>query len=230
MELSNLKVEKKNQLYFKKYSYKARVKIVGACYTYYTNDIETYTNRIQKWKDESKKSNTYGYRVLTTEYWDLISIPEIERFLLWRSLHSQKDCITRIQGDYVSIFCNDLDILESVKSIGSDVQYYKIELTTEGTLLRKSKSPYSYRTFFKGKRVSKDFVENFNEFAKIYKSDVVSISPAMVRFMQRQWTPYMYTHNSYFIDYKDESFITILYMYFPNMISKTYKIEEEPKN
>ena len=226
----NWKVEKKNKLYFNTYAYKARVRIVGACYTYYTGDIDTFVQRISKWKDESKNSLIYKIGDERKDYWDNIDIPVIDKFLAWRDLYTHKECIIRIQGDYVSVFANDVGILNSLTNVSKDITYYQVEVTTQGSIILKKKKHYNYRTFFKGKRLSKEFFDNFNEFSKIYKSNVVNISPAMIKYLQRQWTPYMYMHGSYFIDYVDESFKTILYMYFPDMLSKTYKLEEQQKN
>lgn len=230
MESLNWKVETKNKLYFNNFNYKAKIRIVGACYTYYTNDIETYIQRIEKWRDESKKNLYSRVKDYENRYWDSIDISTIEKFFLWRIGHSDKKCITRIQGDCVSVFSNDIDIIKSTAYISDEVEYYKVSLTTSDTIQLKNKKHYNYRTYFKGKRVTGDFMDNFNEFTKIYKSNVVSISPALIKYMQRQWTPYMYMHSSYFIDYTDESFLSILYMHFPNMISKTYKLEEAQKN
>ena len=230
MESLNWKAEKKNKLYFNSYTYKARVKIVGACYTYYTSDIDTFLQRISKWKEESKNSLVYKIGDLRKNYWDNINSDVVEKFLIWRDLHSQKDCIIRIQGDYVSVFANNLDIFKSLTYISNDITYYKVELTTQGSIELKKKKQYNYRTYFKGKRIPKDFIENFNTFNSIYKSNVDHISPAMIKYLQRQWSPYMYMHGSYFIDYVDESFKTILHMYFPDMLAKTYKLEEQHKN
>jgi len=231
MESLNWKVEKKNKLYFNTYSYKAKVRIVGACYTYYTYDIDTYIQRINKWRDDTRNNLVFkAFNTTDITYWDTINTTIIEKFMIWRSTQSRKDCIIRIQNDHVSIFSNDMNLLKSASYITDEIEYFKVQLTTSGSIQLKNKKHYNYRTYFKGKRINSDFFNSFNKFSQIYKSNVANISPAMIKYMQRQWSPYMYMHGSYFIDYTDESFLTILYMHFPDMLSKTYKLEEAQKN
>lgn len=78
MELFKLKTEKRNKLYFNKFTYKAVCKIQGAAYTYYTKDLETFAERMEKLR--TTNTNRYGVRLLDDnwqEYWDEVSLDKI---------------------------------------------------------------------------------------------------------------------------------------------------------
>ena len=110
MESSKLKVEKRNKLYFNKFTYKAVCEIKGAGYTYYTNDLETFVARMEKWRDNKLR---YGVRVMSDdwkEYMDEINLDQISKFITWRNLISKDKCMYRMQGDSVSFFSNDLSL------------------------------------------------------------------------------------------------------------------------
>lgn len=226
MESSKLKVEEKNKLYFNKYQFKCKSHIKGSSYAYYTNDIESYINRIQKWRDDSKRWRT----AQPDTYWDEIDTKQIEKLIDWRKENSGNNCTIRIQGDTISVFSNDMDLLHSFKSICPDAVMYQVKALGNDSIFLSRPTSFNYRTFFKGKRVSKDFMESIIDFNKMYYGKV-KISPALLRFLEnRNHTPYMYMHGSYFIDYTEQSFLTLLHLNFPNMIARTYKLEVRSKN
>jgi hypothetical protein len=226
-----LKVEKKNKLYFNKYKFKASCRVLGAAYTYYTKDIETFKNRIEKWKTESNRYSKTIRNLYDIDQWNNIDYNTVEKFINLRESYVEKDCIIRIQGDTVSVFANDTSLIQPFEELGSNFRLYQVEVLDNNSIFLKRKSKYNYRTYFKGRRVTKEFLEGILDFDKMYGHDTAKISPALLTFLQRRaYNQFMYMHGSYFIDYKSESFLSILHMHFPNMIAKTFKLEVEPKD
>lgn len=226
MVSSKLKIEKRNKLYFNKFKYRAVLRIKGAAYTYYTQDIETFIARTEKLKD-----SRYGVRVMKNdwkEYWEEIDYAQISQFITWRNVIDKQKCMYRIQGDKVSFFSNDLSLLETLTSIDEKIKYTMAECyDTPDVMYFKKEPKYKYRTYFKGKRMPKDFSENIRTVQDMYKS--LNFSKGLfTSLFHNNWHPYRYMHNSYFVEYNDEQMITILAMWFPDMLAKTYSCKKEP--
>ena len=231
MESSKLKVEIRNKLYYNKFQYKAVCSIQGAAYTYYSQDIETFVSRMEKFRD-SKSNNRYGVRTVDDSwkiYWDEVNIDQISQFLTWRNLIQKDKCMYRIQGDSVSFFSNDLSLLHTLKSIDPNVSFLKVNSLDPEVLYFKKQPKYLYRTFFKGKRCSEDFLKNVIEFAARYPNTKISqglLNYATIR--QNTYTKFMYMHGSYYIDYNEASMLSVLHILFPGMLAKTYSLDKQP--
>jgi len=228
MELSKLKINKRNKLYFNKFKYKAVCKILGAAYTYYTNDIETFVKRMEKFRETSR--NKYGVRLLDDqwkEYWDEVSIDQVSKFITWRNVVNKEKCMCRIQGDGVSFFSNDLSLLQTLDDIDPNVSFFLVECHASDYMYFKKEPKYKFRTYFKGKRMPKDFSDNIRTLQDTYSS--LNFSKGLfTSLFHNNWHPYRYMHGSYFVEYNDEYMLTILAMWFPDMLAKTYSLAKEP--
>lgn len=231
MESSKLKIEVKNKLYYNKFEFKALCSIQGAAYTYYTHDIDTFVTRMEKLKD-SRSHSRYGVRTIDEAwkvYWEEVNIDQISRFLTWRNTVKKDRCMYRIQGDTVSFFSNDLQLLQTLESIDANVTYYKVENLDPDVIYLKKQPKHQYRTFFRGKRCSEDFLKNVTEFSTRYPR--AKISRGLVQFAtsrKNSYSNYMYMHGSYHIDYDDASMLSVLHILFPGMIAKTYSLAKQP--
>ena len=227
--LNNIKIEVKNKLYFNKFKYKAMCTIQGAAYTYYTPDLETFIIRMEKFKDSKLR---YGIRVIEDdwkEYWDEVNLDQVSQFLTWRNTVSKDKCMLRIQGDTVSFFSNDISLLDTLKSIDKNVSYFEAEVYKADTIYFSKNPKFKYRTFFKGKRCPDDFFSNIIEFCNRYpKANVSRGLQALAHNRRKNYTRFIYLHSSYYVDYNDESMISILHMLFPNMMGKTYSLAKRP--
>lgn len=227
--LNNIKIEVKNKLYFNKFKYKAMCTIQGAAYTYYTPDLETFIIRMEKFKDNKLR---YGIRVIEDdwkEYWDEVNLDQVSQFLTWRNTVSKDKCMLRIQGDTVSFFSNDISLLDTLKSIDKNVSYFEAEVYKADTIFFSKNPKFKYRTFFKGKRCPDDFFSNVIEFCNRYpKANVSRGLQALAHNRRKNYTRFIYLHSSYYVDYNDESMISILHMLFPNMVGKTYSLAKRP--
>lgn len=228
MESFKLKVEKRNKLYFNKFKYKAVCKIKGAAYTYYTTDIESFVSRMEKWRTTNR--NRYGVRLLDDqwqEYWEEVNVDKISQFITWRNVVNKDKCLHRIQGDSVSFFSNDLALLQTLDSIDPKLSFYQAECLSTDTMYFKNQPKYKYRTYFRAKRIPKDFSDNIRTLQGMYSS--LHFSKGIFQSLfHNNWHPFRYIHGSYFVEYNDEQMITILSMWFPDMLAKTYVLAKEP--
>lgn len=231
MESSKLKIEKKNKLYFNKFEYKAVCKIQGAVYTYYSSDFESFVSRMDKFTSGKKLQGLqYGVRILDKEwkeYWDEVNIEQISKFITWRNQVSKQKCLIRIQSDNVSFFSNDIGLLRTLSNIDTNVKFFQVEILESDKLYFKKEPKYRYRTYFRSKRMPKDFSDNIHTLQGMYSS--LNFSKAIFNLLfHNNWNPYRYMHGSYFVEYNDEQMITILSMWFPDMLAKTYVLAKEP--
>jgi hypothetical protein len=228
MVSSKLKVEKRNKLFFNKFKYKAEVFIQGAAYTYFTPDIDTFVSRMEKLRTHKP---SYGVRLLNDdwkEFWDEVNIEKISKFITWRNLVSKEKCMYRIQGNHVSFFSNDLNLLETLKSIDEFCKFKEaVVFDVPNTLFFKKEPKYKFRTYFRGKRMPKDFSDNVRSLQDMYKS--LNFSKGLfTSLFHNNWHQYRYMHGSYFVEYNDEKMQVILAMWFPDMLAKTYSLAKEP--
>lgn len=228
MESFKLKTEKRNKLYFNKFTYKAVCKIQGAPYTYYAPDIETFISRMEKLRETNR--SRYGVRLLDEnwqEYWDEVNLDKIGAFITWRNYVDKTRCMYRIQGDNVSFFSNELVLLTTLDNLDPNLVITKAICMEPDKMYFKKEPKYKYRTYFKGKRMPKDFSDNVRSLQGMYKS--LNFSKGLfTSLFHNNWHPYRYMHGSYFVEYNDEQMLTILGMWFPDMLAKTYSLAKEP--
>ena len=222
-----LKVEKRNKLYFNKFKYRAVCKIQGAAYTYYAPDLDTFVARMEKLRDNKPR---YGVRVINDdwrEYWEEVNLDSISQLITWRNLVSKNKCLIRIQSDFVSFFSNDLSLLQTLESIDPKLKITEVISYDNNYLYFKKQPKFKFRTYFKGKRMPKDFSDNIRSLQDMYKS--LNFSKGLfTSLFHNNWHPYRYMHGSYFVEYNDEQMLTILSMWFPDMLAKTYVLAKEP--
>lgn len=223
-ELFKLVTEKRNKLYFNKFKYRAKVKLCGVGYTYYTTDIDTYINRIERFKEQDKKWPEWaGFGAFSN-----IKYSEIEKYFNFRDNMDRTLMINRIEGDTVSFFSNDLSLFTPLYNLDPKMVVTEAQVLDSGTLYLKRQPKHKFRTYFKGRRMPADFPKNVIDFIDTYQS--AEVCAGLRRFVHSRitWHRYVYIHNSYFVEYDDESMLTILHMMFDKMVGKTYTMAKQP--
>ena len=226
-----LQTEIRNALFFGKYLYRARVRVHGAAFTYYTKSIEEFKTKMAKRASRPPARievvyDDWRYKV------EMIDYDQIARYFDWRNSSPKDQYIARIQGNMISFFSDDLELLKTLVSIDPNPEYSVASIIGKNVLYFKNEPKYKYRTFFRGKRVPDGFRDEVISFIERY-SNTAKICPALKRLVsedtpRRHW--YNYLHSSYYVDYNDESTLTLLHMFFGPMLAKTYTLEKAPEN
>jgi hypothetical protein len=160
---------------------------------------------------------------------DDLDLNSIEFFIKWRNEY-KKETIIRIEYDTFAVFSNDLELLKTLEEINGKIVYTEANVIAPGVKFFKNKPKHDYRIYLKGIRLDSNKVDEICSFVDNYKNrDSVKISNALVhavangRININRWM-----HNSYYIDYNDESMLTLLRLVFPGILSsKIYKLESE---
>ena len=223
--------EVRNKLYFGKYNYKASINLRGLSYTYYINSIEKYIDRIEKFKNE----RTFAWRIhgdfndSEANYWNSINFNLIKKFLDFKQAYSNYITI-RIEKDYASIFSNNLTVLQTLLELDHKASFYKANVYEAESLFFKKEPKYKHRVYFKSRKVKSEFAESILDYASRANNNL-KISPALISYLSNSnfsYYNYKMLHSSYYIDYNDESMLTIFHMLFPGMLGKVYNLKKHP--
>jgi hypothetical protein len=212
-----LNQEDRDKLFFNKYKYRASCLLPGVRYSYYCSSIEDYRKKIKRNKIEPWNSS---------RSYDNIDYIAMEKFINWRN-ENKKDLIVRIEYDTFSVFSNDLESLKTLVEIG-EVRFTEATVVAPGVKFFKEKPNYNYRIYLKGVRLDSDRADQIRSFVDNYKDRPnINISKALVnavscgKILSKRWI-----HNSYYIDYTEESMLSILRLVFPGVLSsKIYKLD-----
>lgn len=162
---------------------------------------------------------------------DVVDLNSIKNFLLWLKDSDSTKFSYLTSTLSVSIFTDDIKILDSLSTITDKIDYYHVLVLEKDTLYFKNNPKYKFRTYFRNKKMTESFSDDVRELSNTYKKEIIHFSPSLKRqlFLKNQpYHSYRWLHSSHFIDYNDEKMLTILAMYFPGLLSKTYKLEKEP--
>lgn len=227
MESSLLTIDNRTGLYFGKYKYRAQLKVMGVGYTYYTNSLEQFKKKL-----EATKANHNNWRISTLssrfeETIDHINFEQIEKFFNWKNDKDPKDFMYRIQGNNVSFFSNDLELLKTLSIIDPNSKLSEAVIEAADILYFKKQPKYKYRTFFKGRKCPLDFPDHVNDLKGMYKNQI-HFSPGMIRMINKYPnSPYRYMHTSYYVDYNDPGMLSIFGLWFNDFLGKTYSLQKE---
>jgi hypothetical protein len=219
--------EQRDNEYYGKYKYRARVFVRGFSRGYYFSPDE-----FEKRLHENRLWGKIG-----VEERNLINtnLPSIRKMLQFK-LDSKKDktVSVRCEGNIMAVFHNDLAYLHQTfdNLPNSDVDYTEVissPVTGIKTFVNEPK--YKYRVYLKSKKVPDDFPERVRKMVNSNKD--LRLSPAFYRWITPEyqrgrgwWATHYYLSSHYFIDYNDESYKTYFALMFDNYIGKYYKLEK----
>jgi len=220
-------------LYYSKYQYRARVYANGIYLCNFRSTREEFEKTLKKHKKHSSDVN----------------IDMLVKFAQWKNkqkIDKKGQFTIRIENNIASIFSNDLYFLKELQSIGLNVDYTAIEdVVPVGKKYFVNEPKFKHRIYLKSKRVSDEFPEKLQAMFDRYSGTGTQISPSVAL---RNWTsshdafPSMissyysnswrsrYCSSHFFIDYNDESFITLFALMFDGMISKKYALLKQPES
>jgi hypothetical protein len=174
---------------------------------------------------------TSGPRSRFFKDWSDVNIKPISNWIDWRNINKPAKLMTyRIEGNSVSVFSNDLTLLESLKTLGKeiDIQYTEVKnvLTYVGTKTFVREPKHKFRIHLKAVKVDTSVLDNLRDMI----TNNTSLYPSKgfehwLSIMPRTWR-HKYTNAAHFIDYDDESMLTYLLIVHGNIFGKKYKLEK----
>lgn len=217
-------LDNRNGLYYNKYRYRARVYCTGITVTWFCKDPADVPSKMAK-----------------NSRWVNANQQVIINFINWKNNNDKKinPHTIRVEGSIASIFSNDLDFLKTLDNLGCEVDYTEVnDCVPEGVKYFAGDPKHKFRMYLKSKRVSEEFTTQLSNFIERYKgtATIINPSPALRAWLtaantnQPSWMSWRnrYSSSHYFIDYDEESVITLFSLVFNNMISRKFKLEKQP--
>lgn len=216
-------IDSRAGLYYGKYKYRARIYISGITAAWWAStetELDVLIKRSYRWKNLNKS-------LLLSYFMWINSLPP----------KTSKTYSIRLEGNTAAVFSNDLNLLKTAESIGAVLDYTEVDQSVpQGTKYFVREPAHKFRFYLKSKRVSDSFPADLQNFIDRYsKTDTVIIpSPALSKWLNRGGVAkYIWMRNycssSYFIDYDDESTLTLFTLLFDGMISRRFKLEKRPE-
>jgi hypothetical protein len=225
-------IEHRDMLYFSNYEYRLRLNVPNVYYVWYCKKVEDLDNRINgKCPTWAKIPITKKQSVI--EHRD--ALVSIINLILEKK--KAKNFATRIEGDTLAVFSNDLSFLNNVaNSIGTNYREDITQATTSAfagvkTFVKEPK--HKFRVYFKSRRVDENFQVEFRDF--LSRNKTLYASPALKKWAMtksHRYGPWYFRWISsmWFIDYDDESTLSYLALMYPELLGKKYKLEKRPDN
>jgi len=219
-------------LYYNKYRYRARFYCTGITLAWFNRTRQEILDKI----------NSRRYRNFTNANPD-----HIISFYNWKE-QSKKDksATIRIEGDTASIFSNDLTLLKTLENIGCKVDFTEVNNNIEkGVKYFVNEPKYKNRIYLRSKKASPELKTKLYNFIERYKDTTTKIIPSnalRIWLLPEDKKPtkitntWFYTYkqsrlsSNFFINFDDESVMTLFGIMFPGLIAKNYKLEKRPDN
>jgi hypothetical protein len=204
--------------YWGKYKYRARIKLIGVNLLWYSKtEIDTRALNI-KYDSEERKNAVVN------------NVPTINKLIKWSvPLKTDRVISTRIEGDTLAIFSNDLSKLQELNSIVSDLDITEVVTGEYAGVKYFARNPkHKFRIYFKSRRIDYKTRDELTEF--LNKNKNIHLSKSF-----REWVnPKKNTWKSrwlsagYSIDYDDESMLSYIALMYGDLLGKKFKLEKRP--
>lgn len=227
-------IDTRASLYYGKYNYRARFYCPGINLAWYCDSVEDVDLRAKKFSKSRLKT---------------ADIDGVKKFVKWKLDQpntfkgKSKQGVIRIEGNIAAVFSNDLTLLKTLNSLGYQVDYTKVDDNiVEGVKLFKEEPKHKYRIYLKSKRITDDFHNKLKGFVDRYKNTDNKMIPSP---SLRQWlnithdtnTPswsinnwrLQYCSSHFFLDYDEESSLTLFMLMFPSWVNRKFKLEKRPE-
>jgi hypothetical protein len=217
--LNKFKKVTKSRLYYDKYKYKSSLSYPDCNLIRYAKTEKDLDKAIAL-RESYGRSSFYGSG---------INKDFLLKLMNWRNTVNESQSTVRVDYNCVSVYSNDLKVVQSIEELSqTQVDYTEVEVEgTVGVLLRYNPK-HKYRTYFRSKTVPEGFNREVEQFLKQYKNSAFP-TPSLQKWLELKnsytWRQ-RYLEACFFIDYDDESFLSILSLNFGNYLGKTYKVEQ----
>ena len=223
--------EFRDQDYYNKYTYRARLTFIGTRQLMYAKDGAELVKRVNSTK------HIYGSFKEERQQMKK-NLPILVKILEWK-IKSQKDkkSTIRLESNTLAVFSNDLSYLKTLEAIDPslEVNYTEVqksEFVGVKNFVREPK--HKYRVYLKSKKIERVFISDLQDLLDrtkgLYPSPGLKCWLSSYNITQPAWGwRYRWTSASHFIDYDDESTLSYLALLHGEMLGKRYKLEKRPE-
>lgn len=206
----------RNKIFYGKYKYKVDINLDGSRYLKYASTYDSFIRKIVK----------TGY------VWDT-SLESKYRsvFDFYKKYSGSKEVTFLREWSMLGLYTSNQDILNELLVLNLGLKVHEAVTPPEKVMYFAKEPQYKYRVYLKSKRVSDLLMGSLIDFCDTYKDKNINISTGLINFIESKYWKhrmYSYLNNGYFIEFNDESMITIMHLIIGECIGKTYKLEKRP--
>lgn len=221
--------EYRDQDYYNRYKYRARLTINGIRFLYYVKNIEQWTWRITG--NETDRTSWYADRMTPAEKDRVLQNKDIiEKIINYKSSLKKGEAIVRQEGNTLAVFSNDLSLLLIPKSWNTPILFDITECVLgeySGTKYFVRQPKHKYRVYLKSKRVDRTVISEIRELLSKHPNLIPSKGlEKWLDFKHKTTWKSRYCSSSYSIDYNDESMLSYLALCYGDLLGKKYKLEK----
>lgn len=214
------KVENRTQLYYNKFRYKLKITEPNLYSAHHVVNMDEFRLLLKEEVDNTANF-PWSIRRSSPDFDEKV----ISGFISFRIKYKKDDKVTfRKEHNTVSVYSSDLSILNQVYDFKPDATLFEAQVSPAGVKYFTREPPAKYRAYLRNKRVEDTFSDDMIMFLE--RNPDVKPSQAfkysMLSTYKSRWA-----HEGHFIDYNDESILTMLYLMFSGVIGKTYKLEKK---
>jgi hypothetical protein len=135
--------------------------------------------------------------------------------------------------DYLGFYTSNETIIHELLVMNLGLKVHEAIAPPDKIMYFANEPQYKYRVYLKSKRVSDSLIDSLSGFCDTYKDKNINVSNGLIKFINSEhWKRriYSYLNNSFFIEYNDDSMITIMHLMMSECIGKTYKLEKRPES
>lgn len=214
-----LKVENKTTKYYGKFDYKLKITHRNLRWTHTTDNAAD----AKALYDFDVKSFGREFNYLPWQDEDLKVFKKI--FKLKNKLPDDKSITFRREGDSLSLYSNDLDLLKTYAKGFKNVSFSRCEPSPDGVKYFINEPPAKYRVYASNKRIA--LQDKLDLVDYLQRTTKAKPSPSFNGFLLHPSPHYLWLYSGYFIDLEDESILTMFRIQYPDMIGKVYKLEKK---
>ena len=220
--------EYRDQDYYNKYTYRARLSVIGIRQLLFVKDEVELVARVQKGGGYYDKADKQTMKD---------NLPILSKLLEWK-LQAKKDKKSTIRGEHntLAVFSNDLAYLKTLETIDTtiEVDYTEVQKSEYVGVKEFVNEPnHKYRVYLKSRRIEQSFITDIKEL--LARTPTLYPSPSLGQWLtnynstQVSWSwRYRYSNPNHFIDYDDESTLSYIALMHGEMLGKRYKLEKRP--
>lgn len=211
----------REKLFFSKYTYRIVFETHCLYYLYWEHTIDSFKDRVIETSKNDINSYSWSRRVVTPSK---VDYQLVEKLIALKKKYKNKDVIFRHEGDKMSLFANDLKIIQEAWNIDPNLFVTQIALSPAGIKYFKKEPPAKYRMYLKSRQV-----EDPNDLAEFVKrTPDMKPNSCMIRGMEgMKKYRYRYIHSDYYFDFNEDTTTTLFGLMFPELVGKVYKLEKK---
>lgn len=221
--------EYRDQDYYNRYKYRARLTINGIRFLYYVKNIDEWTWRITG--KETNYTSWYADKMTAAEKDNVLKNKDIiEKIINYKNNIKKGEAIVRQEGNTLAVFSNDLKLLLIPKNWNTSILFDITECILgeySGIKYFVRKPKHKYRVYLKSKRVEQTVISDIKELLSKHSNLVPS--KGLQKWLESKhrgsWSG-RYCSSAYCIDYDDESMLSYLALCYGDVLGKKYKLEK----